>query len=447
MSDMASPPLLTSTPRFFYGWVILVACFLITTVASGTMMGFGVFINPMADDMGWSHSSLALAYAISAIVTGVGVIVVGSILHAHSVRRIFLLSTIVHCLGIYMTSTVTSVEALYFWYGFVASVGRSAFFISTTTLITRWFEYRRGLIMGLMMSGNGLGPFIFSPLVSWMIFYWDWQTAYLVLSINMTICLTLSCLLIRNHPADMGLAPYGDPAALAPPRLVPPPAVPAAQPAPSSGSLWGTVLRMESFWTMCWINFFCCMCHSIPLVHVVSFAQRAGLSAFTAAWVLAIMNVSSIVGRIYWGLFADRYGGRLALMLTLFLQGALILWLINAQDPVLFFLYALLWGFGYGGVGTQYGIVSREIYGARLFGPGYSGQNGFAMVGMALGGFIGGYLYDLSGNYVTSWMLSFVSGVISSLLALDLLAQEERTRTAPAPGSATSTSPVSTVSS
>ncbi len=134
-------------------------------------------------------------------------------------------------------------------------------------------------------------------------------------------------------------------------------------------------------------------------------------------------------------------------MLTLFLQGALILWLINAQDPVLFFLYALLWGFGYGGVGTQYGIVSREIYGARLFGPGYSGQNGFAMVGMALGGFIGGYLYDLSGNYVTSWMLSLVSGVISSLLALDLLAQEERTSTAPASGSATSTSPVSTISS
>ncbi|MBM3224266.1 MAG: MFS transporter [Candidatus Tectomicrobia bacterium] len=429
MSSIPASTLPVPAPRFFYGWVILIACFMITTVASGTMMGFGVFINPMADTMGWSHSSLSLAYAISSLVTGIGVLIVGSVLHARSVRQIFLLSTLIHCLGIYMTSTVTSIEAFYFWYGFVASAGRSAFFMSTATLITRWFEHRRGLIMGIMMSGNGLGPFIFSPLVSWMIFYWDWQTAYLLLSINMTICLTLSCLLIRNHPADMGLTPYGGTPAVARPQPSGSAATTPAQQAPSGGSLWGVVLRMESFWSMCWINFFCCLCHSIPLVHVVSFAQHAGLSAFAAAWVLAIMNVSSIVGRIYWGMFADRHGGRLALMLTLFLQGSLILWLVNTQDPVLFFLYALLWGFGYGGVGTQYGIVSRELYGARLFGPGYSGQNGFAMVGMALGGFLGGYLYDISGSYSTSWLLSFGSGLISSLIALDLMAQGERTRT------------------
>jgi MFS family permease len=283
-------------------------------------------------------------------------------------------------------------------------------------------------MMGLMMSGNGLGPFIISPLVSWMISRWDWQTAYLMLSINMTICLTLSCLLIRNHPHDMGLAPYGGPS-----PVPPPPARTAVRPpAASGGSLWGAVLRMESFWTLSWINFFCCVCHSIPLVHVVSFAQSVGLSAFASAWVLAIMNVSSIVGRIYWGIFADRYGARFALMITLFMQGALILWLVNTQDPVLFFLYALVWGFGYGGVGTQYGVVSREIYGVRLFGPGYSGQNGFAMVGMALGGFLGGYLYDVSGSYVSAWLVSVLAGLISSLLAMDLLSQEERPQAAPA---------------
>lgn len=422
------PP--AAAPRFFYGWVILGACFLVTTVASGTMMGFGVFINPMADDMGWSHSALSFAYAISSLVTGIGVLLVGSILHSRSIRLIFLVSTFVHCAGIYMTSTVTSIEAFYFWYGFVASLGRSAFFMSTTTLITRWFEYRRGLMMGLMMSGNGLGPFIFSPLVSWMIFRWDWQTAYLILSINMTICLTLCCLLIRNQPHDMGLLPYGGSSPV-PPRPPQPARTAVRSPATSGGGLWGAVLRMESFWTLSLINFFCCICHSIPLVHVVSFAQSVGLSAFASAWVLAMMNVSSIVGRIYWGMFADRYGARFALMLTLFMQGALILWLVNTQDPVLFFLYALVWGFGYGGVGTQYGVVSREIYGVRLFGPGYSGQNSFAMVGMALGGFLGGYLYDLSGNYVTAWLLSVLAGLISSLLAMDLMAQEERHQAAP----------------
>jgi MFS family permease len=185
---------------------------------------------------------------------------------------------------------------------------------------------------------------------------------------------------------------------------------------------------MEGFWSLSFINIFCCLCHSIPLVHVVGFALNAGLSAFAASWVLAIMSISSVVGRIYWGIFADRYGARFALMLTLFMQGALILWLVNAQDPVIFFLYALVWGFGYGGVGTQYGMVSREVFGARLFGPGYAGQNAFAMVGMSLGGFLGGYLYDLSHSYVTSWLVSFTAGLISSLLAMDLMAQGERAK-------------------
>src|SRR5262245_40355205 len=184
MTTAASAP--ASEPacrRFFYGWVILAACFMLTTVAYGPLMGFGVFITPMAEDMGWSHSALSFSYALSALVTGIGVLIVGSFLHTHSVRFIFFLSTIVHCLGIYMTSTVTTIEGFYFWYGFVASVGRSAFFLSTTTLITRWFEKRRGLVMGIMMSGNGVGPFIFSPMITWMIFMWDWQTAYMVLSI------------------------------------------------------------------------------------------------------------------------------------------------------------------------------------------------------------------------------------------------------------------------
>jgi len=138
MTTAASAP--ASDPacrRFFYGWVVLAACFMVTTVASGTMMGFGVFITPMAEDMGWSHSALSFSYSLSAIVTGIGVLIVGSFLHTHSIRWIFFLSTIVHCFGIYMTSTVTTIEAFYFWYGFVASAGLSAFFLSTTTLITR----------------------------------------------------------------------------------------------------------------------------------------------------------------------------------------------------------------------------------------------------------------------------------------------------------------------
>lgn len=424
----------TPAPRLFYGWIVLIACFLITMMASGTMMAFGVFINPLVEDMGWSHSALSFTYAMSAIVSGLGVLAIGSYLHVYSLRLFFIVGVLVNGVGLYMTSKVTSLEGFYFWYGFVAALGRSTFFICTATLITRWFEQRRGMAMGLMMAGNGIGPFMFSPIVTWVIIRWDWQTAFVAISIVMTSVLVLAYLMIRNHPHEMGLKPYG----AATTAAAPPPPIKRSHGRPvtpvivepSVSSLWGRILRHQGFWTLSLINFFCCICHSIPLVHTVGFAQSAGLSDFAASWVLAVMGLTSVVGRIFWGFFADRHGARLTLMMTLFMQGSFILWLVGTQDPIVFFLYAIVWGFGYGGVGTQYGVVARELYGARLFGPGYSGQNCFAMVGMAVGGFLGGYLYDISHTYVTAWLVSFGAGLISALLGMDLLAQGERAKAA-----------------
>ncbi len=426
---MMTSTLSATAPRFFYGWIILATCFFTTMMASGTMMAFGIFINPLVEDMGWSHSALSFTYAISSIISGLGILVVGSLMHRCSLRALFLTGIIVHGVGIYMTSTVTSIAGFYLWYGFVAALGRSAFFITTTAMVTRWFEKRRGMAMGLTMSGNGLGPFIFSPLVTWVILRWDWQTAFVAISITMTAFLSLACIFMRNHPHDMGLTPYGgNPTSPPTPSPQNTAKASAAPPSHSVGSMWGRVLRHQGFWTLSFVNFFCCMCHSVPLVHIVGFAQASGLSAFASSWVLAIMGISSVVGRIFWGFFADRHGARLTLMMTLFMQGAFILWLVNTQDPAIFFLYALAWGFGYGGVGTQYGVVARELYGIRLFGPGYSGQNCFAMVGMAVGGFLGGYLYDVSQSYVTSWLISFGAGIVSSLLAMDLLTQGEQAK-------------------
>ncbi len=417
-------PQIAPTERLFFGWIVLAACFLITFLASGTMMAFGVFINPMADDMGWSHSALSFTYALSAIVSGLGILGVGSLMHTHSVRKLLLLGTLIHGIGLYATSTVTTVEGFYFWYGLVTSVGRSVFLIATAALIARWFEKRQGFAMGLTMAGNGLGPFIFSPLVTWVILRWDWQTAFVMLSLTVTSASVLACLFIRNYPHEMGLVPFGAASDAASTTAS------SKRPTRSLGSVWRDILRMEGFWTLAVINFFCCMCHSVPLVHIVVFAQHAGLSTFASAWVLGLMSLSAVAGRVAWGVFADRHGARLTLIFTLFIQGTLVLWLVNAEDPAIFFLYAVFWGFGYGGVNTQYGVVAREIYGSRGFGPGYSGQMCFAMVGMATGGFLGGYLYDISNGYAVSWMISFAAGLVSALLAMDLMAQNERAQAA-----------------
>src|SRR5918996_4640936 len=99
----------SASPRFFYGWIIMIACLLITMASSGTMMAFGVFINPMAEDLGWSHSVLSFSYAVSSIVSGLGILVVGSYIHAYSVRALLFWGCFIHGFGLYMTSTVTTI--------------------------------------------------------------------------------------------------------------------------------------------------------------------------------------------------------------------------------------------------------------------------------------------------------------------------------------------------
>ncbi len=280
----------SAAPRLFYGWIVMVACLLITMVSSGTMMAFGVFINPMSADLGWSHSVLSFSYAVSSIVSGAGILVVGSFIHICSVRSLLFWGCLIHGLGLYFTSTVTTVGAFYFWYGFVASIGRSVFILASTTLITRWFEKRKGIAMGITMAGSGLGPFILSPVVTWMILRWDWQTAFVMLSIVITVVVVAMCFVLRNHPHDMGLRPYGA-APLAPtPSATLTSVRDSSTSSGSIGELWNRVLRMEGFWTLSSINFFCCMCHSIPLVHIVGYAESSGLSTFAAAWVLALMS-------------------------------------------------------------------------------------------------------------------------------------------------------------
>ena len=164
-------------------------------------------------------------------------------MHIYSLRLIFVGGVLVHGLGIYMTNTATnSIESFYLWYGGVAALGRSTFFISTTTLVTRWFEQRRGMAMGLMMAGNGIGPFMFSPVVTWLIVRWDWRTAFVAISFVMTGFLVTAYLLMRNHPHEIGQRPYGardEPAA--PPASPPQANTPkkAVSNAASVGSLWG----------------------------------------------------------------------------------------------------------------------------------------------------------------------------------------------------------------
>jgi MFS family permease len=162
---------------------------------------------------------------------------------------------------------------------------------------------------------------------------------------------------------------------------------------------------------------FCCICMSIPIIHVVPLATDRGIDAPTAASILPLMMGVSIVGRVGLGKVADAIGGVRALLLASATQTALIFWFTRVGTPASFYVVAILFAVGYGGVIPAYAIIIRELVPPGLVGRVNGTVMFFGNVGMGTGGFLGGAFYDWSGSYT----LSYASGAVAGLANLVLI--------------------------
>ncbi|MCZ6876253.1 MAG: MFS transporter [bacterium] len=424
MSDDGNDP---QHSGIFYGWIVIGAIFVIVVLNAGISMSFGVFLNPLVDAFGWTRGNVSLAYSISMIFGGLCTLAVGGLLDRYSIRKIILWGGLIHAAGIMLTATTRELWQFYLFYGLLASMGRSTFNLSYVILVNRWFHEKRGIAMGSITSGQGMGRFLFSPFASYLIVSYSLKTAFFDIGAMMAIGIVLVCLFIRNSPEEMGLRPLGAPPEASGVKVTTPSKVPGqTRVSRDTGEIWGEIVRTESFWLLSLTHFFCCICHAIPLVHVAAFANVTGISALTSAWLLGTMGLMSFVGRLYWGFFADKHGSRFTLMLTTILQAVFMLWLINTADAIVFFLFAVFWGFGYAGVTMQYGIIARDVFPKHIISSAYAGVSCFAMVGMALGGYLGGALFDISHTYIISWWASLICGLIAALLAMDIARKAEQ---------------------
>lgn len=409
-----------SRQTFSYSWVILATGFFIMVLSSGLNMSFGVFIRTLIQDYGWTTSMVSLTYSIFMISAGVASFTAGRLGDRFSPRLVFLGGSFIYGLGILLASQTSTIWHLYVFYGVMAGIGNSPMNIIATMTVSRWFSKAQGLAMGILNSGTGAGPAIFGPLAGYLIVTYGWQDSYIILGLTAWAIALSAFALLRNDPRDIGARAYGDEAVTGSrARGDRVPEAPA-----SGGRVWQfrDIVRTRTFWELSIVHFACCVCHAIPLLHIVPYAEQMGLSKLSAAWILGISGVTSFAGRIFWGMYADRRGTKPAFVLSTFAQALMMIWVIEARHPVMFYVWATVWGFGYGGVMPPYALFVKQYYGMAAFGVTYGAIMVAAQLGMAGGGLIAGVLYDLSGSYTSSWMLSVVAGLITAFVAMDLKA-------------------------
>lgn len=234
------------------------------------------------------------------------------------------------------------------------------------------------------------------------------------------------CYFVRGRPEDVGTSAYGETAARPG----------AGGEAPQAISLgFGFIRRTPAFWHLINIHFLGCVGHSVFLAQIVYMAIRGGIPALTAAGVLSTMMGVSIVTRFASSVLTERIGGKKTFMLAFFLQAAPIPLLLWAREAWHFYLFAVIFGLGVGAEMTPYPITNKHYYGATApLNTIYSWQLAGALAGMALGGWLGGALYDLTGAYAWSIAVGFLFNVAAFIpVALLPRHQPGKVMLAPAP--------------
>ena len=200
-------------PRLFYGWVILAASFGSFATAAGLMHAYTVFFVAFLDEFGWSRAETSVAYAVSQLLSGASAPFVGMLSDRLGPRTLVLLGGSILAVGLVASACVVSFGQLIVVYGVVMTLGAHGLgLVVFVPLLSRWFVRRRGLVLALVQSANGLGRALSAPLVQFLIATLGWRRAYLVLAVGLGVLLgpLVWCLRART-PAEMGFAPDGDP--------------------------------------------------------------------------------------------------------------------------------------------------------------------------------------------------------------------------------------------
>jgi MFS family permease len=380
--------------QIFYGWVIVAAGMVVTCIGFGAMFSLGVFLQPMSEAEGWSRTGISTAALLNFLCMGVGSFVWGALSDRLGTRAVVLLGGVLLGLGTVMASQAPTLGQFQVYFGVVVGFAAGSLYATMTATATRWFTRHRSLAVALVSTGLGLGSTTTAPLARWLITTYDWRTAMLVIGDLAWLVIIPAALLVREPPA---------PAAGSLPE--------ATAGADGHELTAAQALRTPQFAAIACTYFACCAAYSGPIFHMVTHAIDHGVPAMAAATVLSTAGLASLSGKIICGLVADRVGAKRVLLvgIGLTLQAmAMSLYLIT-REVWHFYAVALMFGFAYGGVMPLYAIVVREYFGARIMGTTF-GAVGFAStLGMALGPWAGGWLYDAFGSY--AWLFIGSCGI------------------------------------
>ena len=395
-------------------WIIVGVSFTTLALTYTIMYSFSVFFVALLKEFGWSRSVTAGAFSLFWILHGIVGPFVGNLVDRWGARWVFLLGSLLLGTGLALCSWIDTWWQLYLFFGVISAVGvGSTGWVPNTTVIQNWFEGKRGLAMGIISSGVGIGMFVCVPSIQYLINRVGWRMTYRLMAFIIPLSIMVMAILFlkkRPRPAPSNEAQEET-------------LHTTAQDSSGTNEKWGLhswtlrqAMRTRQFRILSLCFFFTSFINQSVLTHHVAFFVDQGLQALFASYIAGLVGMVSIVGKIFWGVLSDRIGREVTFTLVIVCTiCAMVLLIIFTRLSFLKipYFYALFFGLGYAGLAVLSPLIAADFFAGTAYGSIYGMLYLINGLGGAFGAWFAGFLYD----YVQSYVPLFIAVIACALLA------------------------------
>lgn len=404
-----------------YAWWRLWASLALMTLGGSGMYVVTVVLPSVQAEFGVARADASLPYTLTMIGFGAGGILMGRLADRFGVMVPVMIGATGLGLGFVLAGSAGGIVAFSIAQGLlIGLLGTSATFAPLVADTSQWFDRRRGIAVAVCMSGNYVAGALWPPVIQHFIETAGWRAAYVGTGVFCIAVMLPLALVLRRRP-PLPAAPV--PGAAAPPAGAVAPAVADDERARPLGFSPGGLQAL-----LCVAGVACCVAMSMPQVHIVAYCGDLGFGAARGAEMLSLMLGMGVVSRLVSGWICDRIGGLRTLLLGSLLQGVALLMFLPSTGLVSLYVVSALFGLFQGGIVPSYAIIVREHFTPREAGARVGTVLMATLLGMALGGWMSGALFDLTGSYRAAFLNGIAWNALNVAIVLWLIARERRGR-------------------
>ncbi len=401
--------------NIYWGWFVVTGAFLILAVNYGARYCFGVFVHPMFVDYHWKMSAISLGFSINIMMYALGGLVSGRLLDRMAPKWIMTIGACITALGFISTGFVRTPGQLYLTYGVLCGIGSAGIGVVVSgSSVGKWFVRQRGLAIGVASIGIGFGTMTLTPVAGYIVKNYHWRSGFIFLGVLVLVVgvLVSQVLMGKSRPEEYSLLPDGDQ----------PGTGPLEQKTDIFHSSSATVLGDYRFWVLVICFGSAVMTETMVFVHQVSYALDNNIGKIAAASSLGAIGVGSIFGRFFLGWVSDHIRDpKYSALLGFLIMASGMFILLNTETAGMLYVYALVYGFGYGSMAPMMPILLSDRFGRDVLGSAFGLLVFFAVgIGGSLGPLLGGIIYDKTGSYGDAWRLNIILLIFISFLMFTL---------------------------